>query len=272
MKIFCIPGGGTPASVFFRWKGAMRKKAEIRILDYPDRDVSKSNNKLKSVSEIAQYLYDQIKDELTDRYFLLSSCTGCMIEYELYRLIEKNNLKLPEKFIVFSAFAPSSSFYSKKKYLSKENDKLIYGIYKSLFSNEIFSLSADSSMKCTDFLIKSNNSPLKKKISFPDVSILPEQSSFEKKSMLDFANKTISMILFDWNIAAKYSESDVHFSGINSDICVIRGNHDDVVSENMAKEWSKFTKKNFEYITIDGDHNVITNNPAKCIEFAGKMI
>lgn len=274
MKIFCIPGGGTPSSVFFKWKAMMKKEAEIVILDYPGRDILEKQHRFYSVYEIAEYLFAQMKNVLKDcdRYYLLSSCTGCMIAYELYRLIEKHSLKLPEKFIAFSSFSPDTSHYAEKAYLSKENEVHISNIYESLFSNELFSSPESCSRTCSHFLIESYQNKAGSKFRFPSMDILPESETYEKKSMLEFANRTISMILYDWDIASKYAQEESEFTKINADIYVIRGCNDNIVSEKSAMEWRNFTDRNFMYKTIDGNHNLITSNADTCIALIKSLI
>ena len=74
--------------------------------------------------------------------------------------------------------------------------------------------------------------------------------------MLEFANKTISVILYDWNLAAGYSGERTDFTKIRSDLCLIRGTEDDIVAEENAEKWSEMTEGNFLYRTVEGDHNI----------------
>ena len=86
MKIYCIPGGGTPASVFFQWVPLLKGKATVRTLDYAR---TFSDQSTPSVQGIAAKLYEKIQAELDEAedYMLLSSCTGTLIAYELYQQI-----------------------------------------------------------------------------------------------------------------------------------------------------------------------------------------
>ena len=260
MKLFCIPGGGTPATVFYRWKAMLKRDAEVIILDYPNRDITIRDNPLSSVRKTAEFLFEKVRASLKpdDSYALLSSCTGTMIEYELYRIIEEKGLNLPERFIAFSALVPYTDYYSECGYLSEKNRKHIKGIYISLFKSELFSYPERAAEQCTDFLLNTG--------SFPEWNVIQEEDTYEKKTMLEFANKTISVILYDWNLAAGYSGERTDFTKIRSDLCLIRGTEDDIVAEENAEKWSEMTEGNFLYRTVEGDHNIITNHTNQCIE------
>lgn len=267
MKIFCIPGGGTPSSVFFRWKAMLRKNAEVIILDYPERDILKKNHQFGTVSEISEYLFHKIQNQLADdRSIFLSSCTGCMIAYELYRLAEKNHCRLPEKILAFSAFAPDTLYYAKQTWLREENRSHIYSIYHTLFSSEIFSQPEQCAEICSDFLIQHSE------LQFPEIKLLPETETYEKKSMLDFANQTVSMILYDWKIAEEYAHHHTEFTPVQADVYAIRGKNDTVVSEQDTCKWKYFTNQKFEYKILDGSHNLITSNADACIALTKSLI
>ena len=94
MKIYCIPGGGTPASVFFQWVPLLKGKATVRTLDYAR---TFSDQSTPSVQGIAAKLYEKIQAELDEAedYMLLSSCTGTLIAYELYQQIAAHQKRLP---------------------------------------------------------------------------------------------------------------------------------------------------------------------------------
>ncbi len=270
MKFFCIPGGGTPASVFFRWKAMLKKHAEIIILDYPGRDILKTENAFHSAKQIAEFLFTQMQDQLSGSYGLLSSCTGCMIAYELYQSAKRSKMPLPEIFLAFSAFAPDSFYYAEKPYLCKENQSHIKSIYQSLFNSELFSLPEQCAQTCSDFLICHSASD--QEIHFPEMQMLPEAETYEKKSMLDFANRTISMILYDWRIAADYANQHDPFSPMHTKIYAIRGQSDKIVSEQDTLKWKNFTDDYFDYKTLDGGHNLITSNADSCIALLKSLI
>ena len=66
MKIYCIPGGGTPASVFFQWVPLLKGKATVRTLDYAR---TFSDQSTPSVQGIAAKLYEKIQAELDGRLY-----------------------------------------------------------------------------------------------------------------------------------------------------------------------------------------------------------
>ena len=259
MKLFCIPGGGTPATVFYKWKAMLKKNAEVIILNYPDRDISVKNHSLNSVRKVAEFLFETVKAQLnSESYALLSSCTGTMIEYELYRIIEEQHLPLPEKFIVFSAFALDTDYYAKCSYISEQNLPNMKGIYASLFKNELFSDPESAAEHCAEYLIHAGT--------FPPFTCIPEEETYEKVTMLEFANQTISMILYDWKLASSYLTERTEFPKIQSDIYAVHGTEDHIVSEENTKKWSEITQKSFTLLTMKGDHNIITNQSGSCIE------
>lgn len=268
MNIYCIPGGGTPASVFFRWKPTFKGIAEIKTLDY-SRDESDAP---LTAEALAAEFFDKIKDELEGcgEYMLVSSCTGTLIEYELYRLISSAGLALPKEMLVFSAFPPDTDFYKNTEYISPENREYIKDIYAALFKGELFEQPEAAAARCTDFVI--SNSIGTGKLSLPDKSVISEDCTYEQEIMLGFANNTIKLLSTDWRISQRYHMSEHEKQQIGCHITVIHGTEDRLVPREASEQWRDYAAGGFSFMETDGDHNIITNNTPFCTELIRKLI
>lgn len=268
-KLYCIPGGGTPASVFFKWKPIFKDIADIKTLDYKRDD--KANPPLTAES-IAETFFEKIKDEIIDceSYAFVSSCTGSLIEYELYKKIKSSDLHLPNNIIIFSAFAPNSEFYSQNKYICKQNREYLKDIYLALFSKEIFETPEKSAEKCADFLIETNTNGAD--IVVPDKNIIGPDCTYEQELMLDFANSTIKLLKVDWQISAQYSATKHQYCPINCNLNIIHGSKDKLVPKVESEKWQDFAENKFCFTEVDGDHNIITNNTSVCTEIINKIL
>ena len=268
MNIYCIPGGGTPASVFFKWKPTFKNIAEIKTLDY-SRDESKSPLTAESIAAV---FFEKIKDEIKNcgGYILVSSCTGTLIEYELYKLISSAGLPLPKEMLIFSAFSPDSGFYKNTEYISPENREYIKDIYSALFKGELFDSPEKAAVLCTDFLIE--NSMSTGVLTLPDKSVISENCTYEQEIMLGFANNTIKLLSTDWKISQRYNSSEHEKAPINCPVTVVHGTEDKLVPKEASEKWKEFAGSSFRFIEIKGDHNIITNNTQFCTELVGTMI
>ena len=264
-RLYCIPGGGTPASVFFRWKPVFKGIAEIKTLDYKRDDT-------QTAEKIADGFFEKIKDELNacDRYMFVSSCTGTLIEYELYRHIREAGLKEPSDIVVFSAFPPDTLFYSEGSYISEANRGYLRDIYLALFSSELFSAPADIADRCADFLIKNNSGG--GELVLPDNSVIGTERTYEQEIMLGFANNTIELLRGDWSISEKYSRSAHEKCVINSRLTVAHGSADKLVPKTAAEDWKSFSGGEYTFTEVSGDHNIITNNTAVCTDIISGLL
>lgn len=268
-RIYCIPGGGTPASVFFKWRPIFKGIAEIKTLDY-FRD-GKADPPL-TVESIAETFFKKIKDELEgcEHYMFVSSCTGSLIEYELFRKIKAAGLRLPDDIIVFSAFSPDSGFYTGNRYICKENREYIKDIYAVLFGGGLFDDSEEAAGRCVDFLIETNIG--ESEMLLPDKDIIGTGCTYEQEIMLGFANNTISLLKVDWCISARYSSSVHEKCMIDSRLTVIHSSRDKLVPKVESEKWQTFAGGEYSFIEIDGDHNIITNNTPVCTEMISRLI
>ena len=262
MKLYCIPGGGTPSSVFFKWKAALKGKAEVVILDHKDRGRAAAAD----TWEAAKRLYKLLCGE-TEPYALLSSCTGTMIAYELYRLMADNGKRLPDKFIAFSALAPDTRYYAGSRYISEMNRGAIYSVYRGLFSDELFAAPDEAAEKCCRYLLDNSTAEA---AALPELSLILDGDEFEQKAMLDFANNTIITLTEDWSAAASYNLTEKIV--MNCDVLLIRGSSDELVTPQEALRWQDFTSKELTVLEIGGDHNIITRNTGSCIAIVAENI
>lgn len=271
MKIYCIPGGGTPASVFFQWVPLLKGKATVRTLDYAR---TFSDQSTPSVQGIAAKLYEKIQAELDEAedYMLLSSCTGTLIAYELYQQIAAHRKRLPQYVVAVSAFSPATAYYQGNRYLCAENRAHITGIYRALFDPSLFLDPDHSAQVCADWLLAQNQDPSLTATVLPPKTVLGASCTYEQEMMLQFANSTITMLTFDWYIASAYAfDADANRS-IASKLVVLHGTEDALVSTADAKAWESLAAGEMQLIEIPGDHNIITNQTHACMEQILKLL
>lgn len=267
MRLYCIPGGGTPAATFYKWTGRLGKDIEINVLEYPGRGMRKQEAKAGSVEDIAADMYRTISSQ-SEEYFLLSSCTGAQIVCEICRLISRYNAVQPHGIILFSAEAPDSRLYCSRKYISEENFEVVYKNYRSFFERASFADAAETARQRARELIALNKDT--KDPVFPKNS--KGAVSFEQEMMLDFADKTVAMLNEDWTLAAEYSAKIKADVKLESPLTLIYGTEDDSLNDENIRAWNSFAGNGFELIRTQGGHEIILDDMENCIALVRQII
>lgn len=271
IKLYCIPGGGTPGATFYKWTSKLSKKAEIIVLEYPGRGIRKKEPSFDTVEETAYDMYEKIKSDIKEnKYMLLSSCTGSYVEYELYSLIAKNGLPIPERMFVFSSESPHSELYKGRDYISSENKDVLLGNYVSFFKKANILFPEKAAVCYVDALIKIDAAGK----SFPERSVLSAYGAldFEQEMMIDFADETVKMLADDWLQARRYTEQNKDRSPVSCPITFVYGTDDTSFNEKNIAEWKNLAAGGFELIQAEGDHEIMINSPIRCMEIVSEYL
>ena len=269
IKLFCIPTGGTPSTAFYKWMGSLNSDISLELLEYPARGMRSKEAALETIEELADDLYSKCKEKMNScEYMLLSSCIGTIVEYEIYRRIVKNKDRPPKKLFAFSADSPTGESYRESQYISDKNREVLYSTCEPLFHSKVFNNSKKFSESYVDKMIELNRSsdtfiqPIMEEI------FIDEEQTFEKKMIVDFANKTLMMLSDDWKMAKKYSYEDKEKLDIECPLTVVYGKNDRLLQKNMVENWKNFAKSSYQFIETEGGHNLTIEN----VEFCTKLI
>ena len=93
IKLFCIPGGGASAFVYWKYTKYLNKNIKLCLLELPGRGLRKREEPVNELHAVVDDLYAHLVEELTKTpdcgYMLLGYCYGGILAYELYQKIRR---------------------------------------------------------------------------------------------------------------------------------------------------------------------------------------
>ncbi len=109
-KVLYFPYGGASSSTFKKWMPMFEKEIDFKVMDYPGHGKRIFEDYCTSICTLIDDLYEKLKVELRPEqpYYLAGHCMAAIVVYELSRkIVEKNEIKLPEMLIVSGHGAPN---------------------------------------------------------------------------------------------------------------------------------------------------------------------
>lgn len=271
MKLLCMPGGGTPALSYNKWITELGEGWEIIILEYPGRGCKRKEPSMDSMEEIAENLYKEVSNIINDDepYFMVSSCIGVMVMYELYQKIKTSKMAQPQGLFIFSAATLNSGIYKNSNYLSIDHKQILDKTIDKFFRADIFQDTENIKEKYITKLIEKNTTNEQ----FIPVNIeeLTSESTFEQQISLDFINDTVKMLVNDWKMASKYCNKP-HLELINIPIVVTFAKNDELLSLKDIDKWEQYTSEDYTFIEMQGNHNLVTDYPKECCQIIKQQV
>lgn len=272
MKVFCIPGGGTPSSTFYKWMRGLPPNIKLVLLEFPGRGMRHKEPVSDSVSEIAGDLFTKLQNSIGDEdYVLLSTCIGTLIEYEIYRRIVEQKIRLPRRMIVFSADVPGGDTYQEGKYVSEKNRNILTETCRGFFKEDVFKDSAAFTKQYVNYVIEQNQCT--DEFIPAGTEIFQErEAGYEEKMSLDFANDTLQMLSYDWQLAERYGSEKRELIRIGCPLTVVYGAQDSMLEEEKVMGWKDLAANDYEYIKVNGSHNLTTEQIIFCQQLLQQIL
>ena len=99
IKLFCIPGGGASAFVYWKYTKYLNKNIKLCLLELPGRGLRKREEPVNELHAVVDDLYAHLVEELNKTpgcgYMLLGYCYGGILAYELYQKIRREGIQEP---------------------------------------------------------------------------------------------------------------------------------------------------------------------------------
>lgn len=115
MDIFAFPYAFGNSSVFFELKNELSPSINLIPFDYPGHGMRLSENLLYSIEEIADDAFEQIHDKTQKPYSLLGYSMGCLVVFELFKILRKKGMRLPS-FIILMAHDGKGGRFDKEHF------------------------------------------------------------------------------------------------------------------------------------------------------------
>lgn len=106
IKIFALPYAAGSAGIYFNMKKYLCNIVDLVPIELPGHGSKYVQPLCHTIQEMAQAVFEEIKDKLDEPYCLLGYSMGSLVEYELYNIIRREGLRLPEQLFLFAADAP----------------------------------------------------------------------------------------------------------------------------------------------------------------------
>lgn len=113
----------------------------LQALEYPGHGCRIAEPCCNTIQDLAKDAYDQIEERLDKPYTILGYSMGCLVAYELYKLIKKNNVPKPLNIMLLASDTPGAK-RTNKNFASMSSDelvnelKLLGGTDEAIFENE----------------------------------------------------------------------------------------------------------------------------------------
>lgn len=115
MNLFAFPYAFGGANIYKQIEKFLDNNINLIAVNYPGHETEYNRQPCKSIQDIANDIYNRIKDKLDEEYMFLGYSMGGLISYELYQIIRKNNKKLPRHIFLFASNEPNYP-HEKKDY------------------------------------------------------------------------------------------------------------------------------------------------------------
>lgn len=253
-KLFCIPCGGTSSSQFMEWNKYFDNSIQVIPIEIPGRGAKANVPPKHDVLSIAEELSKEIIEQANgEKYSLFGFCFGGLVSFEICRILEKNNLQLPEHLFICGSSSPEPTnekmhdlffkreecrkelpdmfyrlippqFFPDEKITKQLADKVVELFYAGLDSQET-SLDIDPSKLMFD--VSSIND-----LHLENLGVDMQTVSY----LLEFANAHIASLMNDECISLKYYASDKSKEKCSVPTVIISGKYDTVLGDSW-KEW-----------------------------------
>ncbi|MGG0537717.1 thioesterase II family protein [Priestia aryabhattai] len=121
--LYCLANAGGSSTMYLKWRKFTDEFVEIYPLELPGRGKKTDEAPFSNISDIVDYLYTQIKDNIDEReYAIFGYSMGSLVGYELYYKIKEEGHRLPIHFFAASLEAPQFISTKKTTYNLSAND------------------------------------------------------------------------------------------------------------------------------------------------------
>lgn len=121
MDIFAFPYAFGNSSIFFELKKELSPGINLVPFDYPGHGMRLSEDLLYTIEEIADDAFVQIRDKTIKPYSLLGYSMGCLVVFELFKILRRRGMRLPS-FIILMAHDGNGVRFEKEQFCNFGTD------------------------------------------------------------------------------------------------------------------------------------------------------
>lgn len=269
IKLYCICGAGASAVGFFKWKQKLDFHFELCPVELPGRGLRDEEETITDLDDLVEDLYYKYFESLDDKqeYMIFGTCFGAIVAYWLYNKIKDMNIKLPAHIFLATSSPPNG-----KQYWIPLLDDIQYkeetiSLFSAFFPASYFlserSLKQFASL-FTDVIYQHREKENKKNLyPYIDKEGLAEE---EKDNLIEFGIRMSELFRIDSVMLQKHQNKNKNLPIIKTNMTVMAGDMDEIVSLEEAKEWEKLCNGTFDFKVIHGTHMFFTENYEQVLE------
>ena len=232
IKLFCIPGGGASAFVYWKYTKYLNKNIKLCLLELPGRGLRKREEPVNELHAVVDDLYAHLVEELTKTpdcgYMLLGYCYGGILAYELYQKIRREGIQEPFHIFMSATATVDGDVYGHSLFENEAAREEVQDLMTTYFPDHVFpdkELVTEISNCCVDCLYaqyaqrgeiglihyedifneESKGSRLEQ---------ISRENRFEVEKCLEFASETIRVVEADLHAVYEYKQQTRTHGGL----------------------------------------------------------
>ncbi len=283
IKLFCIPGGGASAYVYWKYMKHLSRNIKLCLLELPGRGGRKKESALTEIRGVVDDLYEHLTKELAKDpgcdYMLLGYCYGGILAYELYKKIQSMGIREPFHVFMSATDAADGTVYSKSLFELEAARGEVQDLLTTYFPETLFEdqqMVADLSSSYVDCLYAQYRQFGKVgDVSYEELCrMAPEQSGwnhltpekqFELEQCLEFANQTVGVIEADLAAVYEYKHQPQEYLPFQCDLTIFSGEDDNMTPLEHVKGWVRFAGHHFHVYSMKGGHRMLLDDYEQCM-------
>lgn len=283
IKLFCIPGGGASAFVYWKYTKYLNKNIKLCLLELPGRGLRKREEPVNELHAVVDDLYAHLVEELNKTpgcgYMLLGYCYGGILAYELYQKIRREGIQEPFHIFMSATDAADGAVYGRSLFENQEAREEVQDLMTTYFPDHVFpdkELVTEISNRCVDCLYAQYAQRGEiGMIPYEDIfnedakgsrlEQISRENRFEVEKCLEFACETIRVVEADLHAVYAYKQETEVYPKIYCDLTIFSGKTDLMTPLEAVKGWIRFAEANFHLYSMEGGHRMLLDAYQQCM-------
>lgn len=132
IQLFCLPYGGTSASMYANWKNRLKESIEVVPIELPGRGTRYGEPLYNDFEDAIEDLFNNVnKIRNTDNVAFFGHCVGALYAYELAYMMEEVKHITPKR-LFYSASRPPEYLEPKKRIYGFSDERFLEEILKTV--------------------------------------------------------------------------------------------------------------------------------------------
>lgn len=289
VKLFCIPGGGASAYVYWKYTRYLARNIKLCLLELPGRGLRKQEAVITELFAVVDDLYDNLVKELEKDpgcdYMILGYCYGGILAYELYKKICQEGIKPPFHIFMSATDAADGEVYGKSLFENEEAKGEVQDLLTTYFPEHVFSnkeMVTEIANRYVDCLYAQYrqcgsvgmvhyDDIFSEEMQGSKLAQISKENRFDVEKCLEFASETIRVVESDLQVVYEYKQGTHTYPKLACDLTIFSGENDLMTPLDAVKGWIRFAGHHFHLYSMRGGHRMLLDNYVQCMPVINRV-